>query len=463
MKKITCLFLLLLASTQFMKAQSRLDDFILDEMDNNHISGLSAILIKDGEIKWKGNYGLANRELNTPVSDATIYMLASVSKTITATALMQLYEDGLFNLDDDINLYLPFSVRNPDYPDSVITIRHLLTHTSSIRDNWNELPYSEGDPTISLADFMYDYLSVNGANYYPALNFYNYPPQAQYNYCNVSAALCGYLVETITGTPFNEYCNENIFEPLCMENTGWFLYELDTNLIARPYSYFSGDYEDQGLYGYADYPDGQLRTTAVSLAKFLFMNLNDGSFDGTQILQSSTIDLMRTDQFPALMAQQGLIWYYYTDNGTWWGHNGGDAGVSTDMYLNEQTNTGLIVLTNSDEDHADIWNEILYAADTMNFAYSIPVACSIAVAISEIKNLPISIYPNPCSDLIHVHHILPGFTVTILDAFGREVKTIRSDKQSELSIDIADLPVGFYSIVTDDGQTVYYSKLIKVL
>ncbi|MGB4832431.1 MAG: serine hydrolase domain-containing protein [Chitinophagales bacterium] len=251
-------------------AQTALDIFITDQMENKHIPGVSAVIIKDEKLAWVGNYGVANLSTGQPVDTNTLFMLASISKTITATAIMQLYEDGYFELADDINLHLPFEIYHPSYPDSTITMLQLLTHSAAMRDNWDILDtvYVAGDSPLPLGDFMQGYFEVGGPYYYAEDNFYTYAPGADYNYCNEGIALLGYMVEVFTGQPFNSYCNEHIFEPLCMTNTGWFLSELDTNLIAHPYDYISGSYYDYGLYGYPDYPDGQLRTTSLSLAKF---------------------------------------------------------------------------------------------------------------------------------------------------------------------------------------------------
>jgi len=131
-----------------------LDDFILTQMNQNHIPGLSACIIKRGAVVWRGNYGMANFTNNIPVSSTTVFMLASVAKTVTATALMQVYENGGYQLDDSINAHLPFAVRNPNHPDTPITFRMLLTHTSAIRDNWDVMPYVEGDPTIPLGRYL---------------------------------------------------------------------------------------------------------------------------------------------------------------------------------------------------------------------------------------------------------------------------------------------------------------------
>ena len=139
-----------------------LDDYIISKMNYYNIPGLAACIVKDGEIYWTGTYGYANIEDSVEVSDSTLFILASVSKTITGVALMQLWEKGLFQLDDDVNNYLPFEVHNPNHPDSIITFRMLLTHTSSINDNWDEMPYYAGDSPIPLGEYLENYLVPGG-------------------------------------------------------------------------------------------------------------------------------------------------------------------------------------------------------------------------------------------------------------------------------------------------------------
>jgi CubicO group peptidase (beta-lactamase class C family) len=196
---------------------------------------------------------------------------------------MQLYEKDLFQLDDDIDNYLPFKVRNPFYPGTPITFRMLLAHTSSISDNSAILDtmYSFGmDHPMPLDTFLVNYLTPGGRLYDPEMSFSNFEPGSQWEYSNYAIALCGYLVQAITSVPFDAYCNVNIFQPLEMTNTAWFMKNLDTTLIARPYQYYNGQYIDYGLYGYPDYPDGQLRTTVASLGNFLLANIDNGAFHG---------------------------------------------------------------------------------------------------------------------------------------------------------------------------------------
>ena len=446
-------------------AQTALDIFITDQMENKHIPGVSAVIIKDEKLAWVGNYGVANLSTGQPVDTNTIFMLASISKTITATAIMQLYEDGYFELEDDINLHLPFEIYHPSYPDSTITMLQLLTHSAAMRDNWDILDtvYVAGDSPLPLGDFMQGYFEVGGPYYYAEDNFYTYAPGADYNYCNEGIALLGYMVEVFTGQPFNSYCNEHIFEPLCMTNTGWFLSELDTNLIAHPYDYISGSYYDYGLYGYPDYPDGQLRTTSLSLAKFLWMNMFDGNFNGVQILEPETINLIRSSQIPFIDPTQGLVWYSYEDGGTWWGHSGGDSGVSTDMYFNDDTQTGIIVLANSDNSHIQIWNELIDYAATLNTESSPSITCNIELPLNvEASNqINLTIFPNPASSFLYIETTENFDNYTIISAEG---KLQASGKLFSNKIDVNDISSGLYYLQISNlkGNIIGVSSFVKL-
>ena len=156
-------------SNNFLYNQSRneqeLINFIESIMESDNIPGLSVAVVKGEHIVWDKSFGMANIEQNIPVSDTTMFMLASVSKTITATALMQLWEDDLINLDEDNNSYLPFNVVHPDYPNIPITPKMLLTHTSGIKDNWNVMDYYDGDSELALGYYLEQYLTPNGDFY----------------------------------------------------------------------------------------------------------------------------------------------------------------------------------------------------------------------------------------------------------------------------------------------------------
>ena len=287
-----------------------LSRFVAGQMRIAHVPGLAAALVRDGDVAWSAGFGWASIAHEVAVTPETVFMLASVSKTLTATALMQVKEEGLLGLDDDVNGLLPFPVRNPSRLDAPITPRMLLTHTASIRDTWSVLGsvYTHGDSPIPLGDFLRQYLTPGGT-YYRTSNFADEDPGTAYAYCNT--ALAGYLVESTIGVPFDRRSRQRIFEPLGMRETSWHLAGLPAHDVATPYAYVpsTGGYRPYGQYGYPDYPDGQLRTSAAQLARFLSAFVDYGRFRGTRILEHDTAAEMRRDQVPAIVRGQGLIWY----------------------------------------------------------------------------------------------------------------------------------------------------------
>ena len=375
--------------------EAELINFIEDVVDLNNVSGLSVSVVEGEHIVWNKAFGMANIEEGIMVSDSTMFMLASVSKTVTATALMKLWEDGLINLNQNINNYLPFEVRHPDFPLIPITAKMLLSHTSGIKDNWGVMPYYEGDSDIELSIYLEEYLVPGGDFYNQNLNFTNNAPGTNFSYSNIGAALIGYLVEAISNQPFNEYCNQHIFDPLDMSGR-WFLSELDVSNIAIPYEVSSdgsgnncydigcgvfnssnpcqcdeacisyGDCCDDynqvcgedgtgdGVgfspidhYGYSDYPSGQLRISSKDLAKFLVLFNNGGIYQDIRILEEQTVEYMKTIAYPDIDSQQAFIWYYKNQAGrNLFGHNGGDWAVSADMFISLSDEIGVIVLTN---------------------------------------------------------------------------------------------------------------------
>ncbi|MDC1051025.1 serine hydrolase, partial [Candidatus Marinimicrobia bacterium] len=364
--------------------EDELLQFIESTMETHLIPGLSFSIVKDNSIVWEKQLGYANIINNILVDENTMFILSSISKIVTATALMQLYEDGLFDLDDDIDNYLPFNVNHPDYPFVPITFKMLLTHSSGIQDNWNVMTYYDGDSQLELSYYLDQYFTPDGEFYSSNLNFTNFLPGTNYTYSNNGAALIGLLIEEISSQSFNDYCNDNIFEPLSMDNAFWFLSEIDDlNQVASPYQVTGGtgnscyiigcgiydennscfcdsscidygdccfDYEEicgeDGTgsnlgnlteyenYGYSDYPSGQLRITSNNLAKFMSAYMNDGMYNEVRILDSETIELIKTIHFPVVNSMQGLMWYYKNENErTLFGHNGGDIGSSTEMFI----------------------------------------------------------------------------------------------------------------------------------
>jgi len=378
--------------------ESELMEFIESTMVTHLIPGLSVSVVKEDDIVWHKYFGYANIEENISVDENTMFILSSISKTITATALMQLFEQNLFELDDDIDQYLPFNVNHPDYPLIPITFKMLLSHTSGIRDNWSVMPYYDGDSELELNFYLTEYFTSDGEFYNSNLNFTSHMPGTNFDYSNIGAALTGLLVEEISGLPFNVYCNENIFEPLQMDNSFWFLSEIENlDNVALPYQLSGGtgstcfeigcgiyndsnpcfcdfacidygdccpDYDDvcgedgsgsslgnlqaYQNYGYSDYHSGQLRSSSNDLAKLMYAYMNGGVYNGVRILDLSTIELIKTIHFPSINSNQGLAWYYKNENDrTLFGHNGGDLGSLTEMFISFSDSIGVILLSNS--------------------------------------------------------------------------------------------------------------------
>jgi len=368
------------AESHILYEPTGLDSFISAKMNQYHFPGLQACIVKDDKIIWKGAYGYADIAQNRLVTDSTLFYIASVAKPVTATAIMQLWEQGLFELDDDINNYLPFQVRNPIHPNVPITFRMLLTHTSSIHDNYSQVfvpLFVWGiDSPVPLDSFLVNYL-VPGGVYYLSSNYNSVTPGTQWEYSNAGATLIGYLVERISINSFEQYCQDSIFVPLGMNEASWFQANLDTNNIAMPYDYSGNPY---GHRGSPTYPAGQLRTSAIQLSRFLRAFIKTGQFENTRILDSATVALMTTVQYPSINPLQGLIWFTpendlpYVGKRIGVGHDGGSQGASTFMAYGLKTGEkgGAIVLANgrSDEGIREIEWELLAYCILYNKIYA---------------------------------------------------------------------------------------------
>lgn len=337
--------------TSPLLADPELGRFIAERMSKARVPGLSAALVSDGEVLAVGAWGLANVEEDRRADTGTLFNLASVSKTIVSISASLLVEDGALDLDAAVNDYLPFAVDHPR-SSKAITTRMLLTHSSGISDNWDVLEslYVSGDSPIALGDFLEDYLVAGGQYYDPQLNYDAGPGQAA-DYSNVASSLAAYVVESVSGTPFDAFCEARIFEPLGMDATGWHLSDIDTTQLAMPYGWERGGWSPYGFYGYPDYPDGQLRTSAPQLARVLAMVSAGGVYDGERLLSEASVEALLTPQIPNLEETQGLIWYSWElGDDTVWGHNGGDDGVATEILFRRSDGAGVVLLMNGDGD-----------------------------------------------------------------------------------------------------------------
>jgi len=331
-------------------------------------SSLSACIIKDDQIIWSNGYGYYDRSERKPAMIDTNYVLASITKTIVGTALMQLYEQGLFDLDDDVNAFLPFELRNPNFPDDPITFRMLLSHTSSLNTNEQAQYYwfnFSGDPPFDFfpEPFLREFLFPGGRYYDSTVWSTEYRPGEYAMYANVGFDLISYLVEIISGEPFLDYCDTHIFSPLDMKHTGFNFSRFDINQVAIPYLRYKGTYytinELESIFGLElpelyyrmrFYPAGGLYSTVLDLSHFLIAHMNDGVYNGTRILKKETVDLMHAIQ-PGNQIGYGLAWMHQSIGGLS-GHAGDLFGGDTWMLYSEEKDIGVIYLANGNAEYS---------------------------------------------------------------------------------------------------------------
>ena len=328
--------------------------FLEDEMYIDRVPAMGVILYKEDQILHQSYLGKSNLEQNVPLESNHVFLLASISKVVTATALLQLFEDGYFELDDDVNDYLPFRVEIPNYPGE-ITFRMLLTHTSGIDDGAviDDHYYYGMDSPIELDYFIENYLVPGGIYYNANQNFHRFAPGTEYSYSNEGNTLIGVLVQYISGIDFNEYCKQNIFDPLEMNNTFWKLSEVDQPKVI-PYEYRRNELDAIEHYTFTDYPNGGLRSTPENMFRLLSALTMNGVYQDIEILESSTVLEMLTPQIPDLDDEVGLHMFLMNKGLNLWGHDGGEQGVSTIMAFNPDTKVGVIVFTNNGDAYLDL-------------------------------------------------------------------------------------------------------------
>lgn len=364
-----------------------------------HIPGLSVCIVGQRGIAWSKGYGFASLEPSTRMSPSqTVLNIGSVSKTVTATALMQLCQRGVLSLTQDVNEILPFSLRNPFHPTVPITIQHLLVHRSSIQDGpAYSRSYACGPSKLVLGDWLRSYLSPGGSLFDAKSNFHPWEPGQSIvpseprSYSNIAFGVLGYLVELASKTEFSSYCRQEIFAPAGMRDTTWRLRDVPPRRHAVPYSFVDasftlpegwspadmlpaneavvrnwpparGSQYPHCAYEFATYPDGGLRSTAEDLGRFLQAYINGGASTHGRILNEGTVVQMLSDQHLRGDGIQGLGWVGRTakTGQILWGHGGSDPGVVTAMYFDPIQKIGLVVLSNGSQDAAKGVVDYLY-------------------------------------------------------------------------------------------------------
>jgi CubicO group peptidase (beta-lactamase class C family) len=395
MKKISVVTVLLLitfgslSAQKMTKATKSFETKIKKTTKNSLFAGVAITVVKDNKVAYQNAFGQADVAKKTPYTNQTLQPIASVSKTFIGVALMKAVEQGLFTLETPINDILPFAVKNPNSPDKPITIRHLATHTSGILDVEktyyqshsflsgentktveaqrviNELGFGQNSSSLPLKDFLKAYLTVEernldtigkGNTLYSKDNFYKSEAGVAYNYSNIAASLAAYLIEVKSGKSFADYCKDNIFTPLSMNNTSWFLTEKNRSKMATLYWLRE---KPLPFYTTSSYPDGSLITSNEDLSKFLVEMMKGFSGESTFLTKASFAELFKkqyaADALPLNMDKKevnsGIFWVYFKNGRL--GHTGGDLGVTTIMAFYPEKKTGFIFLSNSETDNLE--------------------------------------------------------------------------------------------------------------
>lgn len=318
-----------------------LDKFFIEQMQKQHIPGAAIVIVKNGKVFFSKGYGYADISKHTTIDvNKTLFRVSSISKLFTATAIMQLVEKKKLNLQQNVNYYIKdFQVKS--HFEKPITVSDLLLHTAGFEDN-------------SLALFSHKQLEVpplkDYLQKYPAINVY--PPGEIFSYSNYGYALAGYLVETVSGMPFERYIEENIFNLLEMKNSS-FNYKDSQKDLAVGYSYKNNQYQEEDIYFTNQSPSMGLIATAIDLAPFMIAQLEKGIYQNKQLLSQQSIELMQARQFAAhpkiagnTMGFRDLI----KNEQRAIRHDGRLKGFQSLMYLIPEKNLGFFLVYNCSED-----------------------------------------------------------------------------------------------------------------
>jgi len=338
------------SSSPELASEPSLEEFAATSLQTAQLPGVAVAIVKNGKVVLSRGYGAADLEKQTPMSDASILVVGSLSKTVTGTAVMQMVESGKLALDADVNTYLPFKVRNPKFPDVPITLKMLLTHTSSIQESSTRLVAlaKPGDPTTSLRELLEPYLTADPEA------FTTNKPGEKFVYSNFGAALAGYLVELVSGEPFHAYCARTIFKPLAMTGTSFRIDALDATRLATHYTWTPTKGQLPNPHTSVPYyPATALRTTSGDLGRFLAAISRGGELDGARVLSAESVKTMTAIQVPASapgndITGQGYFWEHRPVAGApVFGHGGSYYGASARMHVRAD-GVGVIMLANGD-------------------------------------------------------------------------------------------------------------------
>ena len=333
--------------------------------------GLSVAVVKKGKIIYTHSFGLKDIENNTALSENSLFRIASISKSFSATSVMQLADKGKLSLTDDFSKLVGFKVRNPKYPETVITLKMVMSHTSSIND-------SQGYFNLDV---------INPAKNPDWAKCYNdYEPGKGYQYCNLNYNMTGAVIENLSGERFDQYVKHRILDPLklyggyCVDSLDnslfTTLYEYDTvskKFTAAPMAYAPRREELKNyVMGYSTpilSPTGGMKISVPDLARYMTMHMYRGEYNGVRILSkksSATMQAKISDEEGyglAIRTVDNLI-----PGKIMKGHTGSAYGLYSTMFFQPDEKFGFVVITNGCRGtYSNGFNDLL--ATTVNILY----------------------------------------------------------------------------------------------
>jgi CubicO group peptidase (beta-lactamase class C family) len=319
------------------------DGFFPQEMARRHIPGLVFVFVSSGEIAIARGFGAAQLEPRRPVdAERTVFRLASVSKTITATAALQLVERGRLDLHKDVNTYLKhFQLAAGHGP---ITLHHLLTHTAGFDERLTGMAARSAQDMQPLADYL--------AKSMPPMFI---EPGRVNSYSNHGFALIGLLVQEASGRPFADYVQEEILKPLGMHRSGFLTARVPADL-AVAYDFVDGQHHPLSPEYVQVSPSGAFFTTGTDMGHFLIAHLRGGTYHDRRVLRQETVARMHAQQFAQTPDVSGWaygLWEDARNGGRALLHNGGGKGYRALLYLLPEQDAGFFLAYNLADKHAD--------------------------------------------------------------------------------------------------------------
>ncbi|HSF83060.1 MAG TPA: serine hydrolase domain-containing protein [Anaerolineales bacterium] len=365
-----------------------LDQVIRAQMDELHVAGAVVSVVKDGELVFSRGYGLADVAANKPVDpETTLFHLGSIAKTFTFTAVMQLVEQGKLDLNADINTYLDFKIP-ATYPEP-ITLAHLMSHSAGMDELFFGSAVPNPDQILPLGEYLRTRLP-------PRVR----PPGIVSAYTNYGVALAGYIVERVSGQPYFDYIEEHVLQPLAMDHTSPRLV-LSNSLsqdLSLGYIYKDGAFQVMEDYlFYLHYtPAASIKSTANDMAHYMIAHLQDGAYQGIQILQPETARLMHTQHFaqdPRLAGWAHGFHVYRPAKPMAIAHGGDTIYHHTQMVLIPEKGLGIFVAYNTGNMDKRFWKNVLAAFFDHYFPLPVTPPTPLTNSTTDLRSLAGSYKP----------------------------------------------------------------------